>query len=72
MASIRLAARAVLFRAMISGSLLGVADAPKAPPWEQFDENGIAVFRREVPGSPIIALRGEGIALLFHVGARVA
>ena len=31
-------------------------------PWEKFDEKeGIAVFRREVPGSSIIALRGEGV-----------
>ncbi|MEO8903082.1 MAG: START domain-containing protein [Polyangiaceae bacterium] len=38
------------------------AAAPKAPPWEKFDEDdGIAVFRREVAGSPIIALRGEGV-----------
>ena len=38
------------------------ADAPKDVPWEKFDEaDGIAVFRREVAGSPIIALRGEGV-----------
>ena len=35
---------------------------PKDPPWEKFDEDeGISVFKREVAGSPIIALRGEGI-----------
>ena len=35
---------------------------PGETAWEKFDENeGIAVFRREVAGSPIIALRGEGV-----------
>jgi hypothetical protein len=56
-------------RVFLSGALLALtgtvsADSgtPKEPPWEQFDEDdGIAVFRREVAGSPIIALRGEGI-----------
>lgn len=34
----------------------------KLPPWEKFDEeDGISVFRREIPGSPIVALRGEGL-----------
>lgn len=62
MPSIRFARRAVLFGALISGSLLAASPEPKAPPWEKFDEEaGIAVFRREVPGSPIIALRGEGV-----------
>src|SRR5450432_4544478 len=62
MASIRLARRAALFCALLSGSLFAAGTAPKDPPWEKFDEDdGIAVFRREVPGSPIIALRGEGV-----------
>jgi hypothetical protein len=62
MASTRLARRAALLCALLSGSVLGAASAPKDPPWEKFDEDdGIAVFRREVPGSPIIALRGEGV-----------
>ncbi|MGC4086529.1 MAG: hypothetical protein QM756_01270 [Polyangiaceae bacterium] len=51
------------------GALLAVllapavrADAPKQPAWEKFDEaDGIAVYRRDVPGSPIVALRGEGL-----------
>lgn len=35
---------------------------PKLPPWEKFDEeDGISVYRREIPGSPIVALRGEGV-----------
>jgi hypothetical protein len=58
MASIRLARQAALFCVLLSGSLLGAGNAP----WEKFDEDdGIAVFRREVPGSAIIALRGEGV-----------
>jgi hypothetical protein len=56
------ARRAVLFFVLLSGSLLAAGNAPKDPPWEKFDEDdGIAVFRREVAGSPIIALRGEGV-----------
>jgi hypothetical protein len=49
------------------------ADAPADPPaqpaqpapqpaWEKIGEDdGIAVYRREVPGSPIVAFKGEGI-----------
>lgn len=34
----------------------------RLPAWEKFDEQaGIAVFRRDVPGSPIVALRGVGV-----------
>lgn len=37
------------------------ADAP-APAWEKIgDDDGIAVYRREIPGSPIVAFKGEGI-----------
>jgi hypothetical protein len=62
MASIRLVRRAALLSTLLTGSLLAAGAAPKDPPWEKFDEDdGIAVFRREVPGSPIIALRGEGV-----------
>jgi hypothetical protein len=58
----KLRRRAWLLTALLSGSLLAAGNAPKDPPWEKFDEDdGIAVFRREVPGSPIIALRGEGV-----------
>lgn len=37
------------------------AEPPKpAPRWEQFDEeDGVRMFRRDVPGSSIVALRGE-------------
>jgi len=32
------------------------------PSWEKIgDDDGIAVYRREVPGSPIVAFKGEGI-----------
>jgi hypothetical protein len=35
---------------------------PKATPWEKFDvEDGIAVYRRDVEGTPLVALKGEGI-----------
>lgn len=37
-------------------------DAAAPPAWEKFDESdGIAVYRRDVPGSRIVALRGEGV-----------
>ena len=37
------------------------ADSPTKPRWEQFDEeDGIRMYRRDVPGSDIVALRGEG------------
>ena len=39
---------------------LAHADTPSAPKWEMFnEEDGIRMFRREVPGSSIVALRGE-------------
>ena len=32
------------------------------PPWERIgDSDGIIAYRREVPGSPLIAVRGEGV-----------
>jgi hypothetical protein len=40
------------------------AAAPQPPlvPWEKLgDDDGIAVYRREIPGSPIIAFKGEGV-----------
>ncbi len=46
--------------------------AQKLPPWEKFDEeDGIAVYRRDVPGSDVVALRGEGVidAPLLRVGS---
>jgi hypothetical protein len=60
--------RALLFGMLLCGTVSADGAPPKSPPapavpaWEKFDEEeGIAVFRREVPGSPIIALRGEGV-----------
>jgi len=45
-------------------TLAGVAraDAPaSAPKWEIFDEeDGVRMYRHDVPGSSIVALRGEG------------
>jgi hypothetical protein len=47
---------------MTTSSLPAVADERPSPPWERLGSNdGIEVFRRSVPGSPVIALRGEGI-----------
>lgn len=41
-------------------SSLAHADTPSAPKWELFDEeDGVKMFRRDVPGSSIVALRGE-------------
>ena len=59
---------------LVAFALGGVAraDAPSAEPkWEQFDEeDGIRMFRRDVPGSSIVGLRGE--AFVAAPIARVA
>jgi hypothetical protein len=64
---------------MVLGSLAvcalpaaALANPPKPPPWEKFDEeDGIAVFRRDVPGSDVVALRGEALvdAPILRVGS---
>src|SRR5258708_2555866 len=37
------------------------ADPAPLPAWEKIDDDdGITVYRREVPGSPVIAFKGEG------------
>lgn len=52
-------AAALLTTFALSG--LAHADTPSAPKWEMFDEeDGIRMYRRDVPGSSIVALRGEG------------
>jgi hypothetical protein len=52
-------AAALLTTLALSG--LAHADTPRAPKWEMFDEeDGIRMYRRDVPGSSIVALRGEG------------
>src|SRR5450432_427225 len=54
--------RALFAGLLLSGTVYGAANAQPDPPWQKFDEaEGIAVFRREVPGSSVIALRGEGV-----------
>ncbi|HKO47053.1 MAG TPA: START domain-containing protein [Polyangiaceae bacterium] len=56
--------RALLVAALLipAGTVSADGAAPKEVPWEKFDEDeGIAVFRREVAGSSVIALRGEGV-----------
>ena len=38
------------------------AHTTSAPAWEKINEaDGIVAYRREVPGSPLIAVRGEGV-----------
>jgi len=54
--------RTLILSLTVAALPLEVSAEPKLPPWEKFDEeDGIAVFRREIPGSPIVALRGEGL-----------
>lgn len=37
-------------------------DSPRPAAWEKFDEDDcIAVCRRDVAGTPVVALRGEGV-----------
>ncbi|MCC6648428.1 MAG: hypothetical protein IT374_23020 [Polyangiaceae bacterium] len=49
-----------------SAAVLRPGEAPAAPqpvesPWEKIRESdGIVIHRREVPGSPLIAFKGEG------------
>jgi hypothetical protein len=68
----RLRPFAVTVLAMFALAGVARADAPtQAPKWEQFDEeDGIRMFRRDVPGSSIVALRGE--AFVAAPIARVA
>lgn len=43
-------------------ALLLFAGPARAAAWEKIDEEGgIKVFRKEVPGSPLVAFRGEGM-----------
>ena len=56
----RLVRRILLATAFLSGTVYAASNAQT--PWEKFDDvDGIALFRREVPGSDVIALRGEGV-----------
>jgi hypothetical protein len=51
--------RRSLFAAL---ALLFVASPAAAGAWEKIDEeDGIKVFRKEVPGSPLVAFRGEAM-----------
>ena len=55
---LRLLAISLLTTFALSG--LAYADTPAAPKWEMLnEEDGIRMFRRDVPGSSIVALRGE-------------
>jgi hypothetical protein len=56
--------RLLVFNIVIALTVASVAsaDSPaRAPQWEQFDqEDGIRMYRRDVPGSDVVALRGDG------------
>ncbi len=73
MAGMRLRPLALSLASLLAAESLAVAAPPatigpapaspkrEGPAWEQFDqEDGIRMFRREVPGSDVVALRGEG------------
>src|SRR3954470_13609755 len=56
--------RALLAAALLTlpGTVCADAGTPQDTPWERFgEEDGITVFRREIAGSPVIALRGVGV-----------
>lgn len=56
---LRLLSLSLLTVALLAGA--AHADSPAKPAWEQFDEeDGIRMFRRDVPGSDVVALRGDG------------
>jgi len=56
--------RPLLATLLVSLALVSGASAetpPGGPKWEQFDEeDGIRMFRREVAGTSVVGLRGEG------------
>jgi hypothetical protein len=48
--------------ALFSARIFAAPSSAEPSPWQKFgEEDGISVFRRDVPGSAIIALRGEGV-----------
>lgn len=50
---------ALLLALLLTMSTLGATQPTTAPAWEALDtEDGIEVFRREVPGSPLVAFKG--------------
>ena len=60
-------AAALLTTFALSG--LAHADTPSAPKWEMFDEeDGIRMYRRDVPGSSIVARSGFAIRLACQSG----
>jgi len=71
----KFAGRVLLGALLASQGLWADANAPKPPPWEKFGEDdGISVYRREEPGSPVVALRGEGVvdAPILRVASVIA
>ena len=52
----------VLVLAPLLLPLVAAADPPSPAPWEKLGEkDGIVSYRREIPGSPTIAIKGEGM-----------
>jgi len=57
-----------LFQPLLLGLIVALSPLPGAhadpapqPAWEKIDDDdGIVVYRREIPGSPVIAFKGEG------------
>jgi len=57
-----------LFQPLLLGLIVALSPLPGAhadpapqPAWEKIDDDdGIVVYRREIPGSPVIAFNGEG------------
>src|SRR5258708_24044954 len=50
----------IIARSPLQGAVAHADPAP-LPAWEKIDDDdGITVYRREVPGSPVIAFKGEG------------
>jgi hypothetical protein len=63
---------AVLWLVAVSGAALAEPRRQKLPRWDKFDEeDGISLFRREVPGSDVVALRAESVvdAPILRVGS---
>jgi hypothetical protein len=54
--------RRAILAALLLATAAAVSTASAEPAWEKLDESdGIAVFRREVPGSEVVAFRGDAL-----------
>jgi hypothetical protein len=55
-------AAGLMFAVPAAADAPGGSPPPASSAWEKLgDDDGVAVYRREVPGSPLIAFKGEGI-----------